>query len=308
MALDLQEFLETEHPAQADWATECIGGFIRAILSDRERQIWPAALGGFRAEIVERIKSGDARSETAGSLLFVADAIESAHEVVAGSLPFAVASFAMQLSLTDAQWAEFLQALAKDRPDQPPAKGDQTPLRLAGFADAVLAYMARRGERETIRRIYFRIRDRIEGLARTTISAPTDFVSWRLALAVLVAHLTERRRVPLTVPVSDSQGGGEIVIAADGSGGQFIPPPEVDHPALAQLFSPEEIKMLHRREAYAAECFAHLFSAVFGGYVTEERQAELHAEFARQATVNRLDAKQSLLLMKTRFEAAPWLS
>ncbi|MBI2732945.1 MAG: hypothetical protein HYX44_06520, partial [Aquabacterium sp.] len=107
----------------------------------------------------------------------------------------------------------------------------------------------------------------------------------------------------------DQGGRIELQAGPEGQveGGRFVAPPQEDHPILSWLFSPEEIDTLHRREAYAAECFAHLFTSHFGGMITPQHQQEVAEDYARRAAENRLDARQWLALGKSRFEIAPYV-
>jgi hypothetical protein len=222
----------------------------------------------------------------------------------------------LQLSMTPLQWAEALKAMAAGAENG--KAEDQDVLRLDRFPATVLNFLFKRGERDILREIFHGARQALDSAARQAMSSAGDFDSWSIDLGVMAAYLTLRRWLPLMIPLENNSeddgavrpaGRIELQKTEDGdiTGGRFIPPREEENPALVHLFQREEIDTLRRKEAYAAECFAHLFTSVTNGYISSQHQQKVADDYAQRAAISKLDARQWLALGKSRFEIAPYI-
>jgi hypothetical protein len=140
------------------------------------------------------------------------------------------------------------------------------------------------------------------------------FDEWHGHLLLLAAHFSLRRLMPLTIPADSEseQRAGQIRLTADVdgnfTGAHFVAPSQIDNPWLKHLFNSEEVQQLKRKEAYASECFAHLFTSLAMERISEEGQEKQKAELQERSEVSRLDAREWLARSKAKFEAAPYLT
>ena len=135
-----------------------------------------------------------------------------------------------------------------------------------------------------LREIFRGVRYAIDDVAQRAMHDARDFDSWLADLALLATYLTMRRWLPVTGEVEREQ-----------------------NQILGYLFERDEIETLRRKEAFAAECFAHLFTSVLSGCTTPEHQEQIAAEYHRREVESRLDARQWLALGKSRFQIAPYV-
>jgi hypothetical protein len=125
-----------------------------------------------------------------------------------------------------------------------------------------------------MQRLQRRVWDRARPLAHAARREGTSLEEWRRSLARLVVALWERHSVDLKLMVDNA----------------WLPSSEV-----------VEAK---REAAYAEEQFAHIFTSIRGGYVTEERLAQLTASASDTATWSNEDkreARESLQLMRSKY-------
>lgn len=312
MSFDLLDYIELGQHPQPDELTAALKRLFMALRQVSDAPDWAAPVETYMAEARRLIGHGTVTGWNAAGALFVGHALTSALAVKGRPGGLIILGFVLQLSMTEAQWQGYLHAM---KADKGPATGaDSDVLRVGDFPRVILEYLFKRSERDILRSLYQGTRQAIDSAAQQAMKDATDFADWQARLGVLAAYLTLRRWMPLRVNAPQAEGqdaSARIELQQDEAGrtagGQFVPPPQDDHPILAWLFDATEIEALHRREAYAAECFAHLFTAHFGGMITEAHQQEVAAEYARRAAQSKLDARQWLALGKSRFESAPYL-
>lgn len=309
MPFDLLNYIQLEDHPQPDELTAAFKSLFMALRQAPDAQAWAPAIDTYMAQAQSLIGQGLLHGWNAAGAMFVGQSLAAGLRANGREGGLRILGFVIQLSMSEAQWAAAQQVMKADRANAQ----DSAVLRVADFPRTVLEYLFKHSDRDILREIYTGARFAIDDAAQSAMKDATSFEDWQARLGVLAAYLTLRRWLPLKVKAegaSEDHGGRiELQAGADGQveGGRFVAPPQEDHPILAWLFSAEEIENLHRREAYAAECFAHLFASHFGGMITPEHQKEVAEDYARRAADNRLDARQWLALGKSRFEIAPYL-
>ena len=310
---DLRSYLHDFAVVHPDWFdAELLQ--LRAFGEARDAEAWSATLDGLRARLDAAIVAGRVGGTTAGAIAGIPDVLEAAWRGEGRDGGTFVLGHLLQITLTDAQWQQFLAASGTPGAGGAPETGGAGPLRLGGFLDAVMIHCLRRQRLALPRALYFQVYERIDALARDAMNRPADFDSWHAALVRLAAHLSLRRLLPKTIGASPGDPPVEVPEPApepapwEHSAAHFDPGPRKDHPLLGLLFSPEEIHHIHRKEAYAAECFAHLYTAIMSGDVSEAAQARVAAEYACRVAVDRLEARQWHARQRAMFEAAPYTS
>ena len=309
MSVELRRLIDLEESLQPDPVTVAFRGLCTTLGSADQPGTWNHVLKTNALQTRGWITTGILHGFNAVGALFVDHALSAAYSTLGREAGLRILGFVFQLSLSEAEWSQNLEAFAADGVA---FEADRGVLRLGRFPDTVLAYLARRGNREILRELFLGSSRTIEGVARAAMRDAPDFDTWTEDLSILAAHLAMRRWLRLRV---DGQDRSEVeresqpATAVDDahSGGRFSMPPQDENPLLTQLIERAEIDELHRKEAFAAECFAHLFSAVLCGCVTADYQQSTAEEYVRRATANRLDARQWLALGKSRFQLAPYL-
>lgn len=309
MPFDFLNYIQLNDHPQPDELTGAFKSLFMALRQAPDAEAWRPAIETYMAQAQSLIGQGLLHGWNAAGALFVGQSLAAGLRANGRDGGLRILGFVIQLSMSEAQWAAAQQAMKADRA----GAQDSTVLRVADFPRTVLEYLFKRSDRDILREIYQGARFAIDGAAQSAMKDATSFEDWQARLGVLAAYLTLRRWLPLKVKAegaSEDQGGQiELQAGPDGNveTGRFVAPPQDDHPILAWLFNQDEVDTLHRREAYAAECFAHLFASHFGGLITPAHQQEVAEDYARRAAENRLDARQWLALGKSRFEIAPYL-
>jgi hypothetical protein len=309
MTVNLLRYMESEPSPQPEVVTATFKRLCTR-LRDADSLGWEKAIHDHIAETRDWITTGLVDGINAGGAVFVAHALQAGYRALGREGGARVLGWVLQLSLTQAEWAGALKAMAAGEAGGRSEEADDV-LRLGGFPTQLLGSLVRRGQHDILREL-FRTRLEIDDVARRAMEGAHDFESWVGDLAVLAAYLTARRWLPLRVAIdgaTDRRGEIELHTTDGGgiTGGRFVPPEEMENPILAQLFESSDIQTLHRKEAYAAECFAHLFTSVVSGFVTTEHQHKACVEYAARASQSRIDAREWLALSKSRFEVAPYL-
>jgi hypothetical protein len=309
MPVDLLRFLDPDlvfalaDSPQPEPVTASFGRLVAALQKAEDVNVWEHTMDGYMDKARIWITTGLIDGFSAASALFVGYALLAGYRASGREGGAHILGFVIQLSMSEAQWAVVMKAMADDGV----GGDDNHVLRIHQFPKTLLTHLIRRGKRDILREIYRIARLAIDNAARRAMRDADVFNSWLGDLAVLAAHLIMRHWLPLMIPAAGAaEQGGKIELFEDG-GGRYIKPPQDENPILVHLFERDEIETLHRKEAYAAECFAHLFASVAGGYVTPEHQQEMAEEYTRRATESRIDARQWLALGKSRFEIAPYL-
>jgi hypothetical protein len=309
MRPELTAYFDLAKAEQPNWLTEEFSSLCRILSNAHADDAWFHGVRAFRAQVDYWVTTGKIAGNSAASVLFIADALEVARAADGGAGGYTVLGYVLELTLSQAQWSNFLKVAAADGVVS--GEGDDEPMRLPRFHDQVLIHFAKRARFAVIRDLYRLVRFRIDEIARRAMRSAKDFDSWVGDLALLAAHLTLRRWLPLTEDKEGESGGGTIEIAmgndGNATGARYVGRPQIDLAILAKLFDSQEIQTLHRKEAYAAECFAHLFNSIYSGCVTEDHQKELYEEYHRRAEQDWVGARQWLALGKSRFTIAPYL-
>lgn len=309
MRFDLLNYIQLEDHPQPDELTNAFRRLFVALRQAPEVADWSAAIETYMVEAKGLIGLGLLHGWNAAGALFVGEALAAGLRAKGREGGLRILGFVIQLSMSEAQWQGAQQAMKADRPG-----GEESAvLRVADFPRTVLEYLFKRGDRDLLREIYQGARFAIDDAAQNAMHEATSFENWQARLGVLASYLTLRRWLPLKVKAEGApEEGGRIELQLGQHGdvetGRFVAPPQEVHPMLAWLFNAEEINTLNQHEAFAAECFAHLFTSHFSGMLTAERQKELAEEYGQRAAQSRLDARQWLALGKSRFEIAPCLN
>jgi len=311
--VDLLRFINREKSPQPHTVTTAYGRLIAVLREASDSKACQLVLNEHLADISRWITTGVVDGINAAAALFVCHSLLAANQALGREGGLRISGFVLQLSMSPLQWAEALKVMSAGRENG--GEDDQDVLRLDRFPTAVLDFLFKRGESDILREIFHGARQALDTAARQAMSNAKDYDSWSVDLAVMAAYLTLRKWLPLMIPLEDDgaarpTGRIELSKAANGdlAGGRFIPPPEQENPVLVHLFPREEIDALHRKEAYAAECFAHLYTAVMSGDISPEHQKKVADEYARRVAISKLDARQWLALGKSRFEIAPYIS
>jgi len=257
----------------------------------------------YRTDIHERILQGQLGSRDAAGALFVADALQIGAEQSDKKAAFLALGYVMQLSMTLAQWDEALVAMKQDGVGD---EGSPEPqLRLLDFPESVKRTWFKHQELDALRRLHLIVRDRVEPMVDDLLTKPQTMAAWHGEIALLLCYLGTRHFVSLTVRTDPDDGHKPTIVIGEGTG-KFVAPPSEDHPILRHLFTPEEIKEQHRKEAFAAEYFAHGFTTLLAGHATAEGQAALMEEYRKRVDQSKLDARQWLSEAKSKLFIAPY--
>lgn len=301
-------FLVLEPASQPEWMTEQLRAILRPLTDVHTEEAWMREVADLREKTETWIGAGTLTGPAAAPTLFLVHALEAAWAAEGKAGAAIVLGFAIQMTLSNDDWSRFLAATEANGASGDGA--DDGPLRIGLFPARLLDYLIKRRRLSIIRELYRLVHPSVDGLARRAMRESRDFDAWISDLANLAAHLVMRRWLPLTI-AEESAGPGKIeLFAGDDSeivGGRFVAPPHTDNPFLAHLFDEAEILTLHRREAYAAECFAHLYSSVMAEWTTSKHQDEMTAEYHRRMAQSSLDARQWAALGKSRFKLAPYI-
>lgn len=298
-----REFLQVEQGRTPDWLQQRLGGLLAVLAPDRTTAGWPEATGQFRADVHEAICQGRLGSRDAAGALYIADTLEVGAALPDKKAAFLALGYVIQLSLSDAQWQEAISAMRQDDAKFGDEPADQ--LQLSRYPEQLKRTLFKHGEFDALRQLFLLVRDRIEPMVDDLLTQPQDLAQWHRQIALLLSYLGVRHFVSLTIR-SDPNDGHEPTIHIAGDEGKFVAPPSEDHPILAHLFTPEDIKLQHRKEAFAAEYFAHGFTTLLSESASAQGQAEQAAEYAHRLAQDKLDARQWLADRKSKLFIAPF--
>lgn len=236
---DLLNYIQLEDHPQPDELTDAFRRLFMALRQAPEVADWSAAIDAYMVEAKGLIGLGLLHGWNAAGALFVGEALAAGLRAKGCEGGRRILGFVIQLSMSEAQWQGAQQAMKADRP----AGEKSAVLRVADFPLTALEYLFKRSDRDLLREIYQGARFAIDGAAQNAQREAGSDEDRQARLGVLAAYLTLRHWLPLKVKAEDA------------------PPPQEVHPMVSWLFNAEEIDILNRHEALAAESFAHLFTS-----------------------------------------------
>jgi hypothetical protein len=247
---------------------------------------WPMILADVRRDIDDLAADNTIGVGSASSMHFVTDLLEAA--AISGTTPHvprSVAGLVAGAVISDRQWREVIQAMARDRGIQT-RKLDYGRPPVMQMLGEILSTLYDRGERDVIRLLYTTIRGRVHRLRRMAQRESGTYDEWLTHLATLSVFLIERNGVPVTEP-------------AGGIGSW--------HPLAEWAFSSDELGTMRRDEAFFSEQFAHLFTVVAKGAHLRETLNRLAADVSAVDRAGRQAKREELRLMRARYEIPPYL-
>lgn len=315
MTADLGAFLNIGEWSEPEWLVEEWQRLLQGLQGTLNDDTCGPVLAEFATSVDSWVADGRISGHCAGTVMFVAVALRVAHEAEGPGGVATVLGYLTQLTLSDEQWSQFCKAFNQDTGASAGESEDGLRrMTLHELPFKLLLHFFNRGRLAFLKMLFVQVYEGIGPIARNAMKELQDFAEWYRGLTLLAAHLTMRRHLPLTIDANandEAPHAGRIELFVDENqaftGGRFVAPPQVTNPLVEALFDPAEIADLNRHEAYAAECFAHLFTAFNLGLISEEGQAKKLSEFAAREATDRLDARQWLAFGKSRFEIGPYL-
>lgn len=292
--LNLREFTgrdQVDEQWAGPWALQVYSSLTQPGVT-RSHDRWLTAIEDRRDDLDQRLQRGEMDNyHTAAGAWFVLDLLQAADVEVDGGCGCSLLGFVLQIAFTDEEWQEIFVKVFNRL-----STSDVTKSMTLDSFYIVRNVLFQRGRLDVLGELYGLVRGRIHSLREDCINRSTSYQQWLYALARVAVALRERHFVPIT----DADGW---------------------FPIAEQLFSPDQLIELRRDEAFFAEQIAHLGTAiikpyVYPDYIDNTRDYSynmknyldnMRRKFMTVNADSRLDARQELRLMKSRFEVPSYL-
>jgi hypothetical protein len=274
--LDLEEFMRNDE-IDEQWATAWAALVFRRLHELRTVQHWPGMIEKLRDDLDTRLWRGELGGKVTAAHAWYALDLLDAGAVSDERSALLILGHIVQLGLPEEAWQQVLDEIGASSVPKPT---------MARFPWAVLGHLARQGGGAVLRHLYLTTPSRIRSLAQDCTRRSNTYEDWLLGLARLVTALWARHFLPLT----------------------RLPGQQSWHPLAKALLTADQLDTARRDEVFCDEQFAHVFTSIETGRYRPEYLASLvTAVNAVTGATERLEAREALRLMRSRYEIPAYL-
>jgi len=299
--LDLKEFMRNDE-IDEQWATAWAALVFRRLRELRTVQHWPGMIEKLRDDLDTCLWRGELGGRVTAAHAWYALDLLDAGAVSDERSAFLILGHIGQLGLPEEAWQQVLDEIGAPSLPKPT---------MARFPWVVLGHLARQGGGAVLRHLYLTTPSRIRSLAQDCRRRSNTYEDWLLGLARLVTALWARRFLPLTTHAEESGAGITVFLDSDGrsAGAQTrLPGQQSWHPLAKALLTADQLDTARRDEVFCAEQFAHVFTSIeTGRYLPEYLASLVTAVNAVTGATERLEAREALRLMRSRYEIPAYL-